>query len=387
LGVFQLAVRNLRRRRTRTILTILGVVVAISFTVGLLSVSEGFMISFEDAIRKRGVDIFVWHRDVKMIPLPGAVYISFPEEYVDQISTYENVEVAVPILEVMVFRPDEEPALRRLPLFAHGIPPRLFRLIQPYLEVNEGRFLEEGDGFVVLLGYAFAENEGLSINDTISIMGENFTVVGILKRVGGFDDSLAYAPLKAVQKASRQEGLVNLAMIRVKDIDRVGETAKAIEKDFPNLSSSTLDEVLAHMSELLGMARAIHFSVASVSLLIGLIFVFCTMLMAVSERVHEIGVMRAIGVSRTYIFKLIATESVIISLIGGTIGCMGGYGLSRIINLVLAEFVGIAFFETAVSPRLVLAGLVIALCVGGLAGLYPAWKASKQNIVEALRYE
>jgi putative ABC transport system permease protein len=111
------------------------------------------------------------------------------------------------------------------------------------------------------------------------------------------------------------------------------------------------------------------------------------MIMAVSERVREIGTMRAIGASRFYIFKLIVAESVIISLVGGLFGCLGGYGLSKVINWTLNAFVGIAFIEPLVSIRLVAAGLAVAFLVGCLAGLYPAWRASKQNIVEALRYE
>jgi putative ABC transport system permease protein len=218
-------------------------------------------------------------------------------------------------------------------------------------------------------------------------MGRNFTVVGVLKRLGGFEDGLARVPLKTLQEVYGREGLVNFALIKVKDINRVDKTTSMIEENFPELSALTVEELVAQTNELLGIARAIHLSVASVSLLIGILFVFCTMLMAISERVHEIGILRAIGASRTYIFKLIVVESMIISIIGGAIGCVGGFALSKVINFGLAELVGVTFIETVVSPRLIIAGIIIALFVGGFAGLYPAWKASKQNILEALRYE
>jgi putative ABC transport system permease protein len=381
LGVLRLAARNLRRRPIRTALTVLGVVVAISFTVGLLSISEGFMISFENSIRRRGVDIYVLPKGVMTVPVPGTAHITFPEEYVDQISTYDNVEVAVPVMEVAIFIGET------VPLIVHGIPPLSFEFVEPYAVVEEGRLLKEEDEYAILLGYGLAREKNLGINETINITGRNFTVVGILGRLGGFEDSLARVPLKTLQEVYGREGEVNFALIKVKDIDRVDETTSMIEKTFPELSALTVEELVAQTNELLGIARAIHFSVASVSLLIGILFVFCTMLMAVSERVHEIGTMRAIGASRNYILKLIITESTIMSLIGGVIGCISGYVLSRIINLALVEFVGIAFLETVVNFRLIIAGIVIALGVGGFAGLYPAWKASKQNIVEALRYE
>jgi putative ABC transport system permease protein len=381
MGILQLAIKNLGRRKTRTILTVLGVVVAISFTVGLLSVSEGFMITFEDSIRRRGADIYVLPKGVMTVPVPGTAHITFPEDYVNQISTYENVDVAVPIMEVAVFLEET------VPLIVHGIPPLSFELVEPYANVEEGRLLKEEDEYAILLGYAPCQRQNLDVNETINLMGRNFTVVGVLKRLGGFEDGLARVPLKTLQEVYGREGLVNFALIKVKDINRVDKTTSMIEENFPELSALTVEELVAQTNELLGIARAIHLSVASVSLLIGILFVFCTMLMAISERVHEIGILRAIGASRTYIFKLIVVESMIISIIGGAIGCVGGFALSKVINFGLAELVGVTFIETVVSPRLIIAGIIIALFVGGFAGLYPAWKASKQNILEALRYE
>jgi putative ABC transport system permease protein len=313
--------------------------------------------------------------------VPGTAHITFPEEYVNQISTYENVEVAVPVMEVAIFYGET------VPLIVHGIPPLSFELVEPYADVEEGRLLREEDEWAMLLGYALAKDKNLDVNEIINIAGRNFTVVGILKRTGGFEDSLARVPLKKLQEVYGREGLVNFALIKVKDINNIDQTTKMIENEFPELSALTVEELVAQTNELLGIARAIHLSVASVSLLIGILFVFCTMLMAVSERVHEIGILRAIGAARIYIFKLIVIESIIISLIGGAIGCVGGFALSKVINFALVELIGVAFIETIVSPRLIIAGLIIALFVGGFAGLYPAWKASKQNILEALRYE
>jgi putative ABC transport system permease protein len=135
------------------------------------------------------------------------------------------------------------------------------------------------------------------------------------------------------------------------------------------------------------MARAIHLSVASIALLIGVLFVLSTMLMAVSERTKEIGTMRAIGVSRLTIFRLIVTESLITGVLAGCIGCLGGIGLSKLITWAIHAFAGAAFLEAVASPRLLGYGLLIAVLIGILAGLYPAWRITKTNIVEALRYE
>jgi putative ABC transport system permease protein len=124
-----------------------------------------------------------------------------------------------------------------------------------------------------------------------------------------------------------------------------------------------------------------------VSLLIGVLFILSTMLMAVSERVREIGTMRAIGVHRNFIFRMIITESTMTSLVAGAIGCFGGYLLSRVITFGISEGMNVSYLQAMVTPRIIVLGMVISLIMGVLAGLYPAWRISRSNIVEALRYE
>ena len=109
--------------------------------------------------------------------------------------------------------------------------------------------------------------------------------------------------------------------------------------------------------------------------------------MAVSERTKEIGTMRAIGASRRTVFRLIVTESLITGLVAGVLGCLGGYALSKLITYAIAEFAGAAFLQTMVAPWIFGAGMLIALFIGALAGLYPAWRVSRLDIVESLRYE
>ena len=174
----------------------------------------------------------------------------------------------------------------------------------------------------------------------------------------------------------------------VKDPTMAKETADAINNlSSADLFAQTSEEIAGVVKNLISMARAIHLSVASIALLIGVLFVLSTMLMAVSERTKEIGTMRAIGVRRSTIFRLIVTESLITGVLAGGIGCLGGVGLSRLMTWAIHRFAGAAFLQAEASPRLLGAGLLIAVLIGILAGLYPAWRISKTNIVEALRYE
>jgi putative ABC transport system permease protein len=214
------------------------------------------------------------------------------------------------------------------------------------------------------------------------------TVIGILKSTGGLDDYIVYAPLQDVQQALDREGWVTGAAVTVTDPTTTEETADAIS----NLGSEefycqTSEQIAGVVKNLISMARAIHLSVASIALLIGVLFVLSTMLMAVSERTKEIGTMRALGVHRITIFRLIVTESLITGVLAGGIGFLGGIGLSKLITWAIHKVASAAFLQAVVSPRLLGFGLLIAVLIGILAGLYPAWRITKTNIVEALRYE
>ncbi len=390
--MIKLALRNLTRRRTRTILTILGVTIAITFTVGLLSITEGFIASFSRSTQEQGEHILVLPEEVAGHPMPmlESLGARFPEENLEWIqNNVDNVKAVYPIYSQTLYFGTGMSIEDYIAL--NGVTPAFLTELRPFLEVEQGRLLQEGDEYEykLVIGSAVAKAQDLKVKNILPVLvgGEEFEVVGVLKSSGSFDDMIAYAPIEALQKVYREQDEVTSAAVTVWDLDRTEETAQEITDNVPGVVARTMEEIVDTMTGFLSMARAIHFSVASIALLIGILFILSTMLMAVSERTKEIGTMRAIGTSRRTLFRLIVTESLITGLIAGALGCLGGFGLSKLITYAIAEFVGVAFLQTMVSPRIFAAGLLIALLIGALAGLYPAWRISKVNIVEALRYE
>lgn len=381
LGIVRLAAKNLGRRRTRTILTTLGVTLAVAFTVGLLSLSEGILATIQVEVGKFGADIFIYKKGMETVPLPGMVTYSFPEEDINQISSLKNIQVIVPALETIVL------GLNGPPLIVEGIPPSSFHDLRPYALLDQGRFLYNNDTYSLLLGHGAAKSGNITLGATLNLMGREFKVVGILAPSGDVFDSVGFAPLEAVQVTSGQEGKVNWAIVKLYDHSQAKQTAALIQNASQDLSAVTASEAVTFASTLIGIARAIHLSVSSVSLLIGVLFVFATMLISVSERVREIGTLRAIGASRRYIFEMIVAESSLISTVGGILGCFGGYLISLAMNSLIQSALDVTFIQTAVTPGLVAIGVGIAVVIGVLSGLYPAWRASRLNIVEALRYE
>ena len=382
-----LAIRNLTRRRVRTILTVMGVAIAISFTVGILSISEGFMASFESSMAQQGTDIIIVPKEAEAYPYPDvAAFVgSFSEETLREIEQYENVRAVYPVLTAipMTIPMDKIGAIPIL----NGVTPAYFSDVAPYLRLSSGRLITGDDQNVLVAGSGIADVAGLELGGTMEIRGIPFEVVGILEPSGGMDDGMIFTPLEPLQKAYDKEGQLTYVPVKVDDVARAEETADGISEKWPGVSAQTMTSVIDKLVDLVGIVRAAHMGMSAVALLIGILFILSTMLMAVGERVREIGTMRAIGAHRGFIFRMIVMESLATSLIAGGIGCLGGYLLSQGITYVLSEFMGLTYFAPVVNARIFGIGLAIALLVGMLAGLYPAWRISKTNIVQALRYE
>ncbi|MBL7166951.1 MAG: ABC transporter permease [Dehalococcoidales bacterium] len=382
-----LAIRNLTRRRVRTILTVMGVAIAISFTVGILSISEGFMASFENSMAQQGTDIIIVPKEAEAYPYPDvAAFVgSFSEETIREIEQHENVRAVYPVLTAipMTISMDKPGAIPIL----NGVTPAYFSDIAPYLRLSSGRLITGDDQNVMVAGSGIADVAGLELGGTMEIRGIPFEVVGILEPSGGMDDGMLFTPLEPLQKAYDKEGQLTYVPVKVDDVTRAEETADEISEKWPSISAQTMTSVIDKLVDLVGIVRAAHMGLSTVALLIGILFILSTMLMAVGERVREIGTMRAIGAHRSFIFRMIVMESLATSLIAGGIGCLGGYLLSQGITYVLSEFMGLTYFAPVVNARIFGIGLAIAVLVGMLAGLYPAWRISKTNIVQALRYE
>ena len=382
-----LAVRNLTRRRTRTVLTILGVAIAIAFTVAILSISEGLMDSFENSIAQQGSDIFIVPKEAEAYPYPDvAAFVgSFPEELLNEIEQLDNVKATYPVFTAipMDFMPEKPGAIPIL----YGVTPEYFSEVATYLSLARGRLLEEGDEYTLMAGSGIAQVAGLSLGSQLTFRGHQFEVVGIFEPSGGMDDAMLYAPLIGLQRAYDGLGQLTYVPVKVNNVAKAEETAQEISQRWPSISAQTMKSIVDKLANLLGIVRAAHIGLSTIALLIGVLFILSTMMMAVGERVKEIGTMRAIGAHRSFIFRLVVSESLMTSLIAGAIGCLSGYLMSLAITYAMSEFFGMTYFAPIVSARIFLIGISIAIGVGMFAGLYPAWRISKTNIVEALRYE
>jgi len=198
---------------------------------------------------------------------------------------------------------------------------------------------------------------------------------------------IIYLPISTLQEIFEQKDKITFLAVVVDDVGKVKETAARISNSVKGVVAQASEDIIGLLKDWIGTARTIHFIIASFALLIGVLFVLSTMMMSVSERTKEIGVLRAIGAGKGFIFRLILFESLIIGIFGGILGCLLGYLISYSITQLASRAFGLVFIRTQVTTRILGFGMETSLLIGALAGLYPAFRISKTNIVQALRYE
>lgn len=367
-------------------MTVLGVLLAIGFTVGLLSISEGFMRSFDSIFSRTGPELFVMPKGEAKMPFPIRHSAKMPQAMGGKIAKVEGVSFVEPVYQT--FSIQQNPSFMGMPTVVMGVPPGTFFGMRPRARIEKGRVLRKGDTLVAVLGNVVAKNIEKDVGDEIELLtGARLKVVGVMEKSGYIFDHFAYAPINVLQYIHEDKGKVHYVMIKLKHVDQMDEVMKRLKKSFPGCDVLSKNEMLKDAKEMMSIARIVHLSISAFALLIGVLFVACTMIMSVSERIREFATVRAIGAPRSYVMKLIFSESVILSLIGGFAGCWFGVFLSYLIDCIHGYYVGETLLQTLVSLRIFAAGIGIALLIGTLAGIVPALIILKKNLAESLKYE
>jgi len=274
-------------------------------------------------------------------------------------------------------------------------------------EVEVGHFFskddERGISRVVVLGSEVAENlfsGSNAVGQTIKIKRESFKVIGVMKEQGTVffqnQDDQVFVPLETAQKLLL--GINHLGFIRAKTdsedtIDQSLEDIRATLRVRHDISDPSEDDfsvrsIAQALDVLTGVTDAMKFflaSIAAIALVVGGIGIMNIMLVSVNERIREIGLRKAVGARRQTILFQFLVETSVIALGGGLIGTAIGAGISGVVAIV-ANVLGYSWdFIVTLGSVALAAG--ISILIGLIFGLYPAYRASRLDPIEALRYE
>jgi putative ABC transport system permease protein len=273
-------------------------------------------------------------------------------------------------------------------LVVRGVQPSAFS-IRPEVRIVEGRFFEAGKREVIAGRGAVAEFSGIDLGAEVAFRDSAWTIVGIFEAAGGANESELWADLPVAQAAFRREGAVSSMRVRLASPDLASALAERIDTD-PRLDlklESEPDYYSAQSASLSAIITGFGYLVASI-MAVGAVFAALnTMYTAVSTRTVEIATLRAIGFGGTPVIASVMIEALVLALLGGLVGAAVSYVVFNGWTIsTLAGFTQVAFNFT-VTPPLVATGVVWAVALGTIGGLFPAIRAARMPITVALRGE
>jgi putative ABC transport system permease protein len=414
---FQLALNILLHSKLRSWLTIIGIIIGIGAVVSIVSISQGAEEQLQNSLGNLGADILTvspgfsqargfggGFRDGGEGPQITSSTSSTSKNLTSRdilvLKTIDNVKY---VMGTVSGREDLTYSSKTSTVSITGVDPNIWKDITTDV-AESGRLLTVGDSYSIVIGGNLAsstfKDNPIPLNGKVTINGKTFTVVGILESGNG-----VYMPISAARATIDDVGLneFDSILVKIEDVSLADDTVALIEKklmfsrgiltekqkDFsvnnPSAMQATMQETMNTMSLFLG-------AIAAISLLVGAIGIANTMFTSVLEKTKEIGIMKAIGAKNKDILTIFLLNSGMIGLVGGIGGViLGSFGSSLISYWGSSSTTGGGlsrmFSSTALTPELIFGALFFSVLIGMIAGVIPAYRASKLNPVDALRYE
>jgi putative ABC transport system permease protein len=395
-----IALRSLRANKLRSGLTMVGIVIGVTAVVVLVGLGNGMKSGFTKAFGELATAIIVTKSEGAV---PGATAAKdLKDADVIALRKLPSIRSATPLLQgSTVFQ-------RATGIQFRG---QISGSTTDFLAVNN-RELVLGSMFndtddrarrkVVLLGpnvvtRLYNGDAGAALGSGIRIAKTTFTVIGVLKSDGHFDD-IALMPLSTarayllggddtITSIAAKAASVEQVPAAVDDITRLMSDRHHIDavakRDF---TVTALQEQLDKINQFMAFLSLFIVAVAAISLLVGGIGVANIMLVSVTERTREIGIRKAIGAPRRAIMKQFLLESTLLAGLGGVVGALLGVTITLIAGRTLPEMIP-NFGAPTVSVAAIAIAMAVSLGIGLVAGGYPALRASKMRPIEALRYQ
>jgi putative ABC transport system permease protein len=387
--------KNLARQPLRTGLSLIGIAVAAAMLLDMVMLSGGIDRSFSDMLLRRGFQMRLTPKGT--LPFDTEATIGGVSDIVAALRRDPAVAAAGAVLGTSVYGRTPDALVT---LFGYGIEPEA----QSLYEVTGGRDLTSADSSGVVLSEAAARLLGASIGDTVTLVGRldpqvvtaavgrRLVVRGLVRWLYDYRGQPSVGTvLPLMQSLSRQAAAdrASLILVKARDDRAVPQLADRLRQRFPQVEVNSVADLVAHFRERLVYFRQLSYILGSMSLIVAVLLIATLLTITVNERLGEIATLRAIGVSRATVVAQVLAEGTTLTLIGAVLGIALGLVTARYLDAILTSFPGLPAAFSFFVPRadtLAFAALVL-LVTGALAGLYPAWLASRAPIAATLRAE
>jgi putative ABC transport system permease protein len=391
--IYQVAYKNLLRKKVRSGLTLLGIALSAWVLVSLFGFNRGYEKALNRDIDNMGFQVLVTAKgcpyEAATLMLKGGTGLRYMNEsIVDDVLKHPEVEKITPMLMAAIFDPNKGES-GGISAFL-GVDPGTYPQMKSYLKFQQGAWFSDPRAFEAVVGYEAAELEQREVGDKMLIPEKNveLKVVGVLSRTGTQDDGTIFVPLRTVQKVFEQQGKLTAIGVKVKKEANITLVEQKLY-DLPDVQVVSLAQVKETIMNLISTAKMMVFSIALIAILIAMLGVVNTILMSVFERFQEIGIIKSIGAMPWDVFKLIWVETIILCLLGGGLGIGFSFALSKITETLIRSL--LPYTPTGslvvISGGLGLLTMAMVLGIGIVSGLYPAWRAARVRPLESIRSE
>ena len=366
---FTFVTRGLTRRPVRTGLTIVGIAIGIAAVVALVGISRGFETSWQTGMKSRGTDIVVSNMGRGLTPKP------FSATVVERITPLPHVAETCALLVDLISVEKADMMIVSARQWG-GFSWKNLKLVS-------GRLPNDAAERAVVLGKTAAEVLGKKVGDTLQLETEELAVVGIVDGGAVVEDGSVILSLPLLQEITGNQGKINNIDLRV--------TPRTTKEELTRLCAQITGLVPEARAVIAGdhirdsqayrMISAMSWGTSLLAVLVGVLGVMNTMLMTVFERTQEICVLLAIGWKRSRIVRMVLWESALLGFLGGVGGVLiGVVGVQLLVTTPAIR----GLLEPELNPQFLVMAVAIAVVVGVVSGVYPAWRSSRLTPSHAL---
>lgn len=365
-----LVIKNPFRNKTRALLAIIGIAIGIATIVALGIITDGLKSSTEETLKAGGSDFMIVESNVS-----DMIFSSIDEKRLDDIKNTSGVQDAVGVL-LSVYPVENNPYFPVMGIKGD-------KLSIGGISIIKGQGFAEGKNEIIL-GKPASQKLNKTVGNTMEISGEQFKITGIFETGDFQQDNGAFMSLNKLQQLEKKDNKLTMIFVKLDKTSNLEEVTNRIDDTYPKeLMTIKSMEDFGKVDSGLKTIDTASWAISILAIVIGGIGVVNTMIMSVYERTREIGVLKAVGWKNKRILGMILGESMVITMVAGLVGII--IGLSAVQILLALGMNGI--IAPVYTANTFLKAMGIALFVGIIGGLYPAYRASRLPPTEALRYE